>query len=121
MERRGLEDRASRSSTLRLVLAPGAGSATIGGVATRCVCRLYRSRETERDHCYQQNCPNGLHGFSPLENERVFVSRWHGHRREDGATLLIVLSRCEGDAIREECLCPYARLLEQIRPRWRTG
>src|SRR5712664_5005055 len=29
---------------LRLVLAPGAGSTTVGGIATRCVCRLRRWR-----------------------------------------------------------------------------
>ena len=47
----------------RLLLAPGAGGTTIGGTAARCVCRLCRSCETERDDCYQQNCPNGLHDF----------------------------------------------------------
>src|SRR6266850_4533090 len=53
------------SLLLRLLLAPGAGGTTVGGIATRCVRRLYRSCETERDHCYQQNCSNDLHGFSP--------------------------------------------------------
>jgi len=36
--------------------------------------------------------------FFLLLDERVFVSRRHGHRREDGATLLMVRSKYEGDA-----------------------
>jgi hypothetical protein len=65
----GLEARASRLSLLRLLLAPGTGGATVGGVAARCVRRvrrLCRSCDTESDHCYQQHCSDDLHGISPF-------------------------------------------------------
>jgi len=105
--------RASRSSTAQAVLAPGAGSTAVGGTATRCVCRLYRSCKTERDHCYQQDCSKGLHRFSPI-NERVFVSRWRCRQREDGAGLLIIISIREGGGFRGGCLGRYGRSIEQI-------
>jgi hypothetical protein len=36
--------------------------------------------------------------FSPFLDERVLVNRRHDHRRENGATLLMVLSKYEGGA-----------------------
>jgi hypothetical protein len=68
---------------LGLLVATGAGSATVGRGAARCVCRLCRSCETERDNCYQQNCSDALHGFSPLKIKRVLVDRWQHHRQEN--------------------------------------
>lgn len=105
---------------LKLFLAPRAGSTTVGRIAARCVCRLYRSCKTERNHCYQHNCSKGLHRFSPIK-ERVFVSRWRCHQREDGARLLIVIFRCEGRGIRGEYLGCYARSIEQILKGQKSG
>jgi len=51
---------------LSLLPASGAGGTTVSGRAARCVRRLYRSCKTERDHSYQQNCSDSLHGFSPF-------------------------------------------------------
>jgi hypothetical protein len=67
---------------LSLLPAPGAGSTTVGGRAARYVCRLYRSRETERDHRYQQNCSNSLHGCSPVRRlNRRGCSEWKNHTK----------------------------------------
>ena len=55
-----------------LLLAPVAGSTTVGRIAARCIRRPHHSCKTERNHCHQHNCSNRLHGFSPLRNQIWF-------------------------------------------------
>jgi hypothetical protein len=52
----------------RLLLAGAvAGSTTVGGSAAGCARRVDRTCKAERDYCQQHDCPNLLHGFSPLK------------------------------------------------------
>jgi hypothetical protein len=78
-----------------LLLAPVAGSTTVGGIAACRVRRLHRSCETKRDHCHQHNCPNLLHGFFSFEKSDVIWSTDGDAISGTQGKLQAVISKCE--------------------------
>jgi hypothetical protein len=94
----------------RLLLARAvAGSATVGGSAAGYARRLDRCCKAERDYCQQHDCPNLLHGFSPLKIQIWFCGPMAMPSAGEQGKFVAVISRCEAGGWRGVCLCRCAK------------